>query len=233
MSSSASLSPPDEAAIDRSKVPLTEQPGPRLFFAGLLFGSFSALSTRRALIRRRLQAPQVPISPQTSQSSINPAVQSRQSASNSVLSKGQTSTPSTAQATEGVTAPGYASAATKSAQASAQSSQAAAEVANTAAAELQSSPMVMALEALSLATINVTSWGMVGVGGALWKWDIRSMEEMRRSVRGGLGVDGTGRSEQQVEQELEELVVSVLARKEHKERVREMLKNERGQDREV
>lgn len=80
--------------------------------------------------------------------------------------------------------------------------------------------MLVALEALSLATINVVSWGMVGVGGGLWRWDVRSLEEMRRKVRGGLGVDGKGRSEQEVEEEMEEWLAGVLARKEEKERVR-------------
>ena len=93
--------------------------------------------------------------------------------------------------------------------------------------------MLMAVEALSLATINVLSFGMTVVGAALWKLDIRSLEEMRRMVRGGLGVDGTGRSEQEVEEEMEEWVVNVLTRKEDKERLKERLKNERGKDREL
>ncbi|KAI9879212.1 MAG: hypothetical protein M1830_009213 [Pleopsidium flavum] len=86
-----------------------------------------------------------------------------------------------------------------------------------------------ALEALSLATLNVASLAMMVTGGVLWACDISSMEELRRGVRGGLGVDGSGRRE---EEEMEEWVVSVLARKEEKERVREITrrKGRSGQD---
>lgn len=91
--------------------------------------------------------------------------------------------------------------------------------------------MVLALEALSVATINVLSWGMVGIGGALWKWDIRGMDELRYKVRGGLGVDGTGRSENELEEEMEEWVVGVLARKEDKERLAQKIQDQKGRER--
>lgn len=45
------------------------------------------------------------------------------------------------------------------------------------------------------------------------------MEDLRRKIRGGLGVDGTGRTEKEVEQEVEEWFVDVLTRKEDKERI--------------
>lgn len=80
---------------------------------------------------------------------------------------------------------------------------------------------IEAFEALNLATINVVSFGMMGVGGALWAFDISSMEDMRRKVRGGLGVDGSGKSEMDAEEEIEEWLATVLARKERKERERE------------
>lgn len=74
-----------------------------------------------------------------------------------------------------------------------------------------------AFEALNLATINVVSFGMVATGGVLCALDVNSLEDMRRYVRGGLGVDGTGRTEKEVEEELEEWIVSVLGRKAEKQ----------------
>ncbi|OJD17584.1 hypothetical protein AJ78_02335 [Emergomyces pasteurianus Ep9510] len=92
-----------------------------------------------------------------------------------------------------------------------------------------------ALEALNIATINVASVAMIGVGAGMYAFDINTMEDLRRKVRGGLGVDGSGRSEQDVEEELEEWVVSVLGRKAEKEKKgkegqREYV-NERGKER--
>jgi hypothetical protein len=62
---------------------------------------------------------------------------------------------------------------------------------------------------------------MIGVGAGMYAFDIDSVEDLRRKVRGGLGVDGTGRSEKEVEEELEEWVVGVLGRKTEKEKQRE------------
>ncbi|OAX83644.1 hypothetical protein ACJ72_01993 [Emergomyces africanus] len=92
-----------------------------------------------------------------------------------------------------------------------------------------------ALEALNIATINVASVAMIGVGAGMYAFDINTMEDLRRKVRGGLGIDGTGRSEQDVEEELEEWVVSVMGRKAEKEKKgresqREYV-NERGKER--
>ncbi|EEP83018.1 predicted protein [Uncinocarpus reesii 1704] len=75
-----------------------------------------------------------------------------------------------------------------------------------------------ALEALNIATINVASLAMIGVGGAMYAFDVNGMDDLRRKVRGGLGVDGSGRSEKEVEEELEEWVVTVLNRKAEKEK---------------
>jgi len=77
-----------------------------------------------------------------------------------------------------------------------------------------------AFEALNIATINVTSVAMMLAGGALWAFDINSVADMRRKIRGGLGVDGSGRSEQDAEEEMEEWLATVLARKEEKEKRR-------------
>ena len=83
---------------------------------------------------------------------------------------------------------------------------------------------------------------MMMTGGALWAADVSSLEDLRRKVRGGLGVDGTGRGEVEVEREFEEWLAGVLARKEDKERARErgvgagaveeeVRRNERGRER--
>ena len=61
---------------------------------------------------------------------------------------------------------------------------------------------------------------MMITGGLLWAFDVSSMDDMRRKVRGGLGVDGSGRTEGDVEEEFEEWFASVLQRKEDKERRR-------------
>lgn len=74
-----------------------------------------------------------------------------------------------------------------------------------------------AVEALSIATVNVLSATMMGVGGLLWYLDINSMEEGRRFIRGGLGVDGSGRSENEAEEDFEEWMASTMARKDVKE----------------
>ena len=74
-------------------------------------------------------------------------------------------------------------------------------------------------------------------GGAAWAFDVSTLEDLRRKVRGGLGVDGSGRDEQEVEAEFEEWLATVLARKEDKERARkgevgeEVRRNERGRER--
>lgn len=74
-----------------------------------------------------------------------------------------------------------------------------------------------ALEAFNLASINVVSFAMVGVGAFMYMANVNSLDDMRKLVRGGLGVDGTGRSEQEVEEEFEEWVIGVLGRKTEKE----------------
>ncbi|KAI9655838.1 MAG: hypothetical protein M1821_005273 [Bathelium mastoideum] len=74
-----------------------------------------------------------------------------------------------------------------------------------------------AAQALGLASLNVFSWAIMGVGGTLWALDISSMDELRRKVRGGLGVDATGKSEQEGEEEMEEWLAAVLSRKHEKE----------------
>jgi hypothetical protein len=72
-----------------------------------------------------------------------------------------------------------------------------------------------ALEALNIATINVVSAGMMLAGGALWAFDIATIDDMRRKVRTNLGVNGL-RTDQDAEEEIEEWFAEVLKRKEFK-----------------
>ncbi|KAI4120477.1 MAG: hypothetical protein LQ347_007086, partial [Umbilicaria vellea] len=93
-----------------------------------------------------------------------------------------------------------------------------------------------AVEALGMATLNVSGFALMMTGGVLWAFDISSMAELQRKVRGGLGVDGTGRGEEEVEKEFEEWIATVLARKEDKDRARGVVEevrrvNERGSER--
>ena len=82
---------------------------------------------------------------------------------------------------------------------------------------------VEAVEAVSIATINVTSFMMMVTGGALWSLDISNIEDARRKLRGGLGIDGSGRSEKEAEEEFEEWLATTLARKEAKARAQNHL----------
>lgn len=80
---------------------------------------------------------------------------------------------------------------------------------------------------------------MMMVGGLSWALDISTLEDLRRKVRGGMGVDGTGRNEKDVEEEFEEWLASVLERKAEKEKAKrskgqaleERWMNERGKER--
>ncbi len=90
-----------------------------------------------------------------------------------------------------------------------------------------------AMEALNIATVNVLSLAMLSTSGALWYFDISSMADARRKLRGGLGVDGSGKSEGEAEEEFEEWLATTLSRKEAKERrdVEQKRFNERGKER--
>lgn len=94
----------------------------------------------------------------------------------------------------------------------------------------QVSGAMEAMEALNIATINVLSVSMMATGGALWYLGINNMADARRVLRGGLGVDGTGKSEKDAEEEFEEWMATVLARKDAKKPAPPQT-NERGQER--
>jgi hypothetical protein len=100
------------------------------------------------------------------------------------------------------------------------------------------SPVLEAFEALNVATINIFSLTTLAVGGGLWYLDIASMDEARTRLRGGLGIDGTGRTETEAEEDYEEWLATVLSRKEAKDRRREYERekefrrmNDRGRER--
>jgi hypothetical protein len=84
-----------------------------------------------------------------------------------------------------------------------------------------------AFEALSVATVNVLSVSMMLTGGALWAFDIASLDDMRRKMRGGLGIDGEGR-DKAADEEMEEWLATVLARKEEKEKRKKASKVNEG-----
>ncbi|RPB26551.1 hypothetical protein L211DRAFT_835366 [Terfezia boudieri ATCC MYA-4762] len=94
-----------------------------------------------------------------------------------------------------------------------------------------------ALEALNLATLNIAAFAVTLVGAGMFALDVTNMDELRRKVRGedGLGGEVMGekwrelkRAEREVEEEMEEWMVSVLARKEVKERARRRAEGEEG-----
>ena len=87
-----------------------------------------------------------------------------------------------------------------------------------------------ALEALNIATVNVLSMTMLATGAGMWALNINSIADARRVLRGGLGVDGSGRSEKDAEEDFEEWMATVLARKETKGPQTPQT-NERGQQR--
>lgn len=85
-----------------------------------------------------------------------------------------------------------------------------------------------AVEALTIATVNVFSVGMMFSGGMLWAFDISSVDDLRRKIRGGLGSDGDGR-ESRADEEMEEWLATVLARKdEKKQRAKDKESREAG-----
>jgi len=79
-----------------------------------------------------------------------------------------------------------------------------------------------AFEALNIATVNVLSISMMLSGGLLYAFDISSVDDMRRAVRSRIGVDGNRtdgmRTDQDVEEEIEEWFATVLERKGKKEK---------------
>ena len=66
---------------------------------------------------------------------------------------------------------------------------------------------------------------MMLVGGGMFAMDVCSLEELRGRVHEGMG--GKDAAAREAEEEFEEWLVSVLARKERKEEVKRMVERER------
>lgn len=66
---------------------------------------------------------------------------------------------------------------------------------------------------------------MMLVGGGMFALDVCSLEELRGRVHEGMG--GKDAAAREAEEEFEEWLVSVLARKERKEEVKRMVERER------
>ncbi|KAI5292666.1 hypothetical protein KEM52_006164, partial [Ascosphaera acerosa] len=78
-----------------------------------------------------------------------------------------------------------------------------------------------ALEAFNIATINVMSGGMLALGLGMYFTDINTLEDARRVIRGGMGTNGVARTDEEVEEELQEWLAGVLTRKAKKEQGRQ------------
>jgi len=85
-----------------------------------------------------------------------------------------------------------------------------------------------AFEALNLATVNVMSFGMLTAGGAMYALDVNGVEDMRRIMRGGLEGAARGKSDEELENDIQEWVVSVLGN-----RVEKQLEKERAKKRDA
>ncbi|KAH9222942.1 hypothetical protein DL95DRAFT_379837 [Leptodontidium sp. 2 PMI_412] len=75
-----------------------------------------------------------------------------------------------------------------------------------------------AAEALTIATLNVFSVGIMATGGFIWAFDIATVDEMKKKVRVNLGANAkpAGQDDAATEEEIEEWFAEVLARKEFK-----------------
>ncbi|RVD90071.1 uncharacterized protein DFL_001051 [Arthrobotrys flagrans] len=87
---------------------------------------------------------------------------------------------------------------------------------NTRATELNFNTGIDAFEALNIASLGVFSVGMMTVGAGMYIADVVNVDEMRRLLRSKYGMEGR-MSEMDVEEEMEEWIASVLARKDRKE----------------
>lgn len=82
-----------------------------------------------------------------------------------------------------------------------------------------------AIEALNLATLNTVAFAMLLVGGGMFALDVCSVGELRMKARASGDWSETQRA---AEEEFEEWVVGVLARKEMKEEVKRRVEREMG-----
>ncbi|KAJ6112023.1 hypothetical protein N7523_008084 [Penicillium sp. IBT 18751x] len=85
-----------------------------------------------------------------------------------------------------------------------------------------------AFEALNLATINVFSFGMLTLGGTMYALDINGIEDARKIMRSGLEGTAQGKSDEDLENDVQEWVASVLGN-----RFEKQLEKERAKKRDV
>lgn len=73
-----------------------------------------------------------------------------------------------------------------------------------------------AVSALGLATLNVFSFAILGVGAAMKYFDLADLEDVRQGINRGLGNDISG-GDAEGDREIETWIAEVLARKDEKE----------------
>lgn len=83
-------------------------------------------------------------------------------------------------------------------------------------------------EALSLATINVMSFGMMTTGGIMCMLNVNGIDDMRRIMRGGLEGAAQGKSDEELEKEVTDWVASVFG-----DRFEKQLEVEKAKKREL
>ncbi|KAJ5198191.1 uncharacterized protein N7498_007308 [Penicillium cinerascens] len=81
-----------------------------------------------------------------------------------------------------------------------------------------------AFEALNLATINVLSFGMLTIGASMYALDVNGIEDMRKIMRGGLEGAAQGKSDEELENDVQEWVASVLGNRFEKQLEKERAK---------
>lgn len=80
-----------------------------------------------------------------------------------------------------------------------------------------------AFDALSIASINVLTVSMMFGGGILWALDISTLQDARMRFRRGFGVDDGGLAASHADEEMEEWLATVLARKDKKDAIKEVV----------
>ncbi|KAH8661905.1 hypothetical protein BX600DRAFT_437340 [Xylariales sp. PMI_506] len=79
---------------------------------------------------------------------------------------------------------------------------------NLPSAKMESDRSLIAVEALSLATLNVCGFGIMATGGLSWAFDISTVAELRYLAR--RNIKNGGQLDEEAEREVEEWVAKVL-----------------------
>jgi len=83
-----------------------------------------------------------------------------------------------------------------------------------------------AVEALQLATLNVFSVAMLLVGGGAFAMDVSTLDELRAKFKSTEMGEEWEKQQKAAEEEFEEWIVGVLARKDLKEKVKREVEKE-------